>query len=58
MIYTVTLNPALDYVMKTGALRFDDINRSKEERLYYGGKGINVSVILTRLGAENKALHM
>ena len=55
MIYTVTLNPALDYVMKTGALRFDDINRSKEERLYYGGKGINVSVILTRLGAENKA---
>ncbi len=56
MIYTVTLNPALDYVMKTGALRFDDINRSKEERLYYGGKGINVSVILTRLGAENKAL--
>ena len=56
MIYTVTLNPALDYVMKVGTLRFDDINRSKEETLYYGGKGINVSVILTRLGVENKAL--
>ncbi len=56
MIYTVTLNPALDYVMKVGALRFDDINRSKEETLYYGGKGINVSVILTRLKIENKAL--
>ena len=56
MIYTVTLNPALDYVMKVGALRYDDINRSKEEMLYYGGKGINVSVILTRLGIENKAL--
>ncbi len=56
MIYTVTLNPALDYVMKTGALRFDDINRSRGETLYCGGKGINVSVILTRLGVENKAL--
>lgn len=56
MIYTVTLNPALDYVMKVEKLRKDDINRSKEETLYYGGKGINVSVILTRLGIENKAL--
>jgi len=56
MIYTVTLNPALDYVMKVGTLRYDDINRSKEETLYYGGKGINVSVVLTRLGIDNKAL--
>lgn len=56
MIYTITLNPALDYVMKVGTLRYDDINRSKEEMLYYGGKGINVSVILTRLGMKNKAL--
>lgn len=56
MIYTVTLNPALDYVMKVGNIRFDDINRSEREEIYYGGKGINVSVILTRLGVENKAL--
>jgi len=56
MVYTVTLNPALDYVMKVGTLRYDDINRSAEETLYYGGKGINVSVVLTRLGIENKAL--
>jgi 1-phosphofructokinase len=56
MIYTVTLNPALDYVMKVGSLRYDDINRSKEEQIYYGGKGINVSVVLSRLGIENKAL--
>lgn len=56
MIYTVTLNPALDYVMKVGNIRFDDINRSESEEIYYGGKGINVSVILTRLGIENKAL--
>ena len=56
MVYTITLNPALDYVMKVGALRYDDINRSKSETLYYGGKGINVSVVLTRLGIPNKAL--
>lgn len=56
MIYTVTLNPALDYVMKVGNIRYDDINRSESEEIYYGGKGINVSVILTRLGIENKAL--
>ena len=56
MIYTVTLNPALDYVMKVGTLRYDDINRSKEETIYYGGKGINVSVVLTRLGIDNVAL--
>lgn len=56
MVYTVTLNPALDYVMKVGTLRYDDINRAKSEEIYYGGKGINVSVILTRLGVDNVAL--
>lgn len=56
MIYTVTFNPALDYVMKVEKLRFDDINRTFGEELYYGGKGINVSAILSRLGMENTAL--
>ena len=56
MVYTVTLNPTLDYYMNVEKLRYDDINRSHEETLCYGGKGINVSVILTRLGIENKAL--
>ena len=56
MIYTVTLNPALDYIMQVGKLRADDINRSYFEELHYGGKGINVSVMLTRLGVPNKAL--
>ena len=56
MVYTVTLNPALDYVMKVGTLRYDDINRSKEETIYGGGKGINVSYVLTALGIENRAL--
>ena len=56
MVYTVTLNPALDYVLKVSSLSADDINRANEAAIYYGGKGINVSVVLTRLGVENKAL--
>lgn len=56
MIYTVTFNPALDYVMKVDELRYDDINRTCGEELHYGGKGINVSVILSGLGVENIAL--
>ena len=56
MIYTVTLNPALDYVMQVKKLGFEDINRSYYEDLHYGGKGINVSVVLTRLGVPTKAL--
>ena len=56
MIYTVTLNPALDYVMNVNSFNSRDIVRTESEQIYYGGKGINVSVILTALGAENKAL--
>lgn len=56
MIYTVTFNPAIDYVMNVDNLQTKDICRSQSEQIYYGGKGINVSVILTRLGVENKAL--
>lgn len=56
MIYTVTFNPALDYLMYVDELQSNDINRTVGEQLFYGGKGINVSVILSRLGIENKAL--
>lgn len=56
MVYTITLNPALDYVMMVDKLSHDDINRASAEAIYYGGKGINASTILTRLGIENKAL--
>lgn len=56
MIYTVTFNPALDYVMNVKSLQSSDINRTESESLYYGGKGINVSVILSRLKVKNKAL--
>lgn len=56
MIYTLTLNPALDYVLEVENLTSLDINRAKSDSIYYGGKGINVSVILTRLGIDNTAL--
>ena len=56
MIYTVTFNPALDYVMNLKQLQYKDINRTESEQLYYGGKGINVSVILSRLKVDNIAL--
>ncbi len=56
MVYTITLNPALDYELWVDDLRYDDINRASAESLHYGGKGINVSVILSRLGVANEAL--
>lgn len=56
MVYTVTFNPALDYVMNVEKLSTDDINRTESEELYYGGKGINVSAILSRLNIPTIAL--
>lgn len=56
MIYTVTFNPAIDYVVHTGALRLGDVNRASSESVSFGGKGINVSVVLKALGVPSKAL--
>ena len=56
MIYTVTFNPALDYVVFLEDLVPGDINRSIRESIFYGGKGINVSGILKMLGQETTAL--
>lgn len=56
MIYTVTFNPALDYVIRTDSFAPNQVNRSVRESIYYGGKGINVSIILSRLGIANLAL--
>jgi 1-phosphofructokinase len=56
VVYTITFNPALDYVINLDSIQTHDINRATSEEIYYGGKGINVSAILTRLGIENKAL--
>lgn len=56
MIYTVTLNPAVDYVMGLSALVPGQINRAERENIVFGGKGINVSVMLHTLGVESVAL--
>ncbi|OOM73771.1 tagatose-6-phosphate kinase [Clostridium puniceum] len=56
MIYTVTFNPALDYVIKVDNFTLGAINRTKREDIYYGGKGLNVSTVLTNLGYESIAL--
>jgi len=56
MVYTVTFNPALDYVVKSDKIQLGEVNRLKGENIYFGGKGINVSVILNELGVKSKAL--
>lgn len=56
MVYTVTFNPAIDYVVHTEDVILGATNRSKKEEIYFGGKGINVSVVLRELGMESKAL--
>ena len=56
MIYTVTCNPAIDYVMHLPQLAPGAVNRSAGEKLYFGGKGINVSIVLAELGIPSKAL--
>lgn len=56
MIYTVTFNPAIDYIVHTGTMQVGQVNRSQGEELYFGGKGINVSFVLHELGLTSKAL--
>lgn len=56
LIYTVTLNPAIDYVMHPLTLDMGFTNRSSSEELYCGGNGINVSTILNELKVVNVAL--
>ncbi len=56
MIYTVTFNPALDYILTVPPIEAGEVNRASAARLIYGGKGINVSVILRQLGVESTAL--
>lgn len=56
MIYTVTFNPALDYVVRMDALALGQVNRTASEDVQLGGKGINVSWVLRELGHENVAL--
>jgi 1-phosphofructokinase len=56
MIFTVTFNPSLDYVVGLDSFREGEVNRSEWEQLYPGGKGINVSMVLKNLDIRNIAL--
>lgn len=56
MIYTVTFNPALDYVVSVNHFTLGQVNRTVREHIFYGGKGINVSALLANLGYESVAL--
>jgi 1-phosphofructokinase len=56
MIYTITFNPAIDYIVSVADYRGGAVNRSSSEKLLAGGKGINVSTVLMNLGHENTAL--
>ena len=56
MVYTVTFNPAVDYIVRTDEMNVGKVNRSKSEEIYFGGKGINVSLVLSELGIKSKAL--
>jgi 1-phosphofructokinase len=56
MIYTCTLNPSIDYVARVKDFKEGDLNRTETAQIYPGGKGINVSRVLKRLGIESTAL--
>jgi 1-phosphofructokinase len=56
VIYTVTLNPSIDYIVRLDKLTSGITNRTTSEEYYFGGKGINVSSVLRTLGVETVAL--
>ena len=56
MIYTVTLNPSIDYIVEVDDVRLGDLNRMKRDLKLPGGKGINVSRVLNQLEVPNKAV--
>ena len=56
MIYTVTFNPSLDYIVSVEDFKLGMTNRTATERMLPGGKGINVSIVLRQLGLDNTAL--
>ena len=56
MIYTVTLNPSLDYIVSVKDFKLGFTNRTESEMLLPGGKGVNVSIVLKNLWLESRAL--
>lgn len=56
MIYTVTFNPSLDYIVSVDGFKTGQVNRTNTELMFPGGKGINVSIVLNNLGMKSIAL--
>ncbi len=56
MIYTVSFNPSLDYLMDVKSFKVGELNRSESEHILPGGKGVNVSIVLNNLGHKSKTL--
>ena len=56
MIYTMTLNPSIDYIVRVDSLEIGSVNRMTSDDKFPGGKGINVSRILKRIDAKSTAL--
>ena len=56
MIYTVTFNPSLDYILDLTEFERNQVNRTTGEKILPGGKGINVSIVLQNLGIDNRAI--
>lgn len=56
MVYTITFNPALDYISQVDNFEIGKINRTKTEKILPGGKGLNVSMVLKNLGIESTAI--
>ncbi|MBP5198824.1 MAG: 1-phosphofructokinase [Lachnospiraceae bacterium] len=56
MIYTVTFNPSLDYIVSVNHFKLGVVNRTVKEIIFPGGKGVNVSMVLNNMGLENTAL--
>lgn len=56
MIYTLTFNPSLDYIVTVKDFTLGEVNRTSDEIVFPGGKGVNVSMVLKNLGFDNTAL--
>jgi 1-phosphofructokinase len=56
MIYTLTINPSVDYKIKIDELKINQLNRFNDHLFVAGGKGINCSIVLKNLGQDNKAI--
>ncbi len=56
MIYTVTFNPSLDYILDLTEFERNQVNRTTGEKILPGGKGINVSIVLQNLGIDSRAI--